>query len=225
MDRRGCFFRLTASTSRTTSTHPTTRVADGEAHAYPRWSPDGARFYFVNRTARTGNDFPLIAHDRRTGVDQELAHGNFGAFDLSADGRWIAITAGGVPSGAATAIVVVATDGSGTRRLLEAADGESFHVFSGLPWTPDSRAVIVRKQKPSELWLVPIDGGAPRKLDVDVRTWSPGAAGLATLSPDGKQLAFTSGGIKDEVWVLQNFLSDDASGNRSSGLRTPLSMR
>jgi hypothetical protein len=78
-----------------------------------------------------------------------------------------------------------------------------------LPWTPDGGAIIVRKVLPSrvsELWLVPATGTPPRTLGVDASRWSTGPVGVISLHPDGRQLAFTSGNIDDEVWVLENFL-------------------
>jgi hypothetical protein len=46
----------------------------------------------------------------------------------------------------------------------------------------------------SELWMVPVAGGASRKLDIDVDAWHRGSsewfgAGFS-LAPDGKRIAF-----------------------------------
>ena len=56
------------------------------------------------------------------------------------------------------------------------------------------------------LWLVPIADAPPRKLDIDTKRWAAGNWGVISLSPDGRQLAFLTGQVNSEVWVLENFL-------------------
>jgi Tol biopolymer transport system component len=75
-----------------------------------------------------------------------------------------------------------------------------------IAWAPDSRGVLFVKQPDpddpkTELWLVPVEGGEPRKLDL-------GAPGMRELCvhPDARRIAFTSGGDRSEVWVMENFL-------------------
>jgi Tol biopolymer transport system component len=72
---------------------------------------------------------------------------------------------------------------------------------------PDARAVLVAKSlndsaEQTELWLVPIDGGQPRKIDIGATQFETPVA----VHPDGRQIAYTSGERKQEVWVLENFL-------------------
>jgi hypothetical protein len=74
-----------------------------------------------------------------------------------------------------------------------------------MPWTPDGRAVLVRKMlaaggETSELWLVPIAGESPRKLDFDANRVVPCAPGKIRLHPDGLQIAFVAGEYRNEVW-------------------------
>jgi len=75
-----------------------------------------------------------------------------------------------------------------------------------IAWAPDSQGVLFVKQpdtqgSKTELWLVPVKGGEPRKFDLiapnmrDVR-----------VHPDGRHIAFTSGADRSEVWVMENFL-------------------
>ena len=92
-------------------------------------------------------------------------------------------------------------------------------IMKDMPWTPDGRAILVLKMGSfskvglavaggaNELWHVPVDGGTPRKLDIDVSRVLPGGQGRIRLHPDGRQLAFVSGHYPvPEVWVLENFL-------------------
>jgi hypothetical protein len=84
-------------------------------------------------------------------------------------------------------------------------------INSSMPWTPDGRAILLKKGTtgvdPSELWLVPISGEPPRKIDLDARRIARGATGMTRLHPDGKQIALVAGHQTSEVWVLENFLS------------------
>ena len=54
----------------------------------------------------------------------------------------------------------------------------------------------------NELWLVSTTGAEPRKLAFDAdQVGRP-----MRLHPNGRQLAFVSGGRHAEIWVLENFL-------------------
>lgn len=82
---------------------------------------------------------------------------------------------------------------------------------TSMPWTPDGRGVLVRKMtspggESSELWLAPIDGTTPRKLDFDANRLVPYATGKIRLHPDGRQLAYVVGRSTNEVWAMENFL-------------------
>ena len=66
-----------------------------------------------------------------------------------------------------------------------------------------------------ELWLIPLDGSAPRKLDVDLSAAVDGQLGKIRLSPDGKQLAYVVGkSYQTETWVLENFLPKGAGAQK-----------
>ena len=54
---------------------------------------------------------------------------------------------------------------------------------------------------------MPIADAPPRKLDIDVNQWAAGNWGVISLSPDGGQVAFLTGQVNSEVWVLENFLA------------------
>lgn len=71
---------------------------------------------------------------------------------------------------------------------------------------PDGNSVIVRKQLSaggeSEHWQVPLSGGEPRKLNLNLGYYpSP-----IRVHPDGRQVAYSSGSDAWEVWALENFL-------------------
>ena len=75
-----------------------------------------------------------------------------------------------------------------------------------LAWAPDGQNVLFVKQpspgdSKTELWLVSVRGGEPRRLDLTAKNMRE-----LCIHPDGRHIAFTSGGDKSEVWVMENFL-------------------
>jgi Tol biopolymer transport system component len=85
--------------------------------------------------------------------------------------------------------------------------------FGAIGWTPDSRQILVTKtiDGQHELWLVPTDGGRPRKLDIDVSGWEMGSAEIR-LYPNGTELAFqrqagagSLGGLR--IWFSRPLVS------------------
>ncbi len=128
---------------------------------------------------------------------RQLAWRNLGPISVSPDGRWIASY--DRPADLLQAVVISAVDGSESREIFRLSAGELDVI--PMPWTPTSDAVIVRKYAtprtgPSsggELWLIPLNGGAPRRLDVDLSAAVDGQLGKIRLSPDGRQLAYVVG--------------------------------
>lgn len=139
----------------------------------------------------------------------------WGSISVSPDGRWIA--AATQPEGAnvfafcaCRALTIIPADGGEPRVLLRVS--EPLLVYKDFPWTPDSRSLVVMKgtgvdSAANELWFVPIDGTAARRLDIDATRVLRGGVGSIRLRPDGRQLTYVSGHYPvPEVWALENFL-------------------
>ena len=166
------------------------------------WSPDGTRLYFHSQAGR------IYERNLSSGNQREVAQG-YGPISLSPDGRWIA-TRRSDTSTKTEAMVLIPVEGGEPRELLRVSQPHWINNGS-TPWTPDGRAVLVRKMlveggAQSELWLVPIADAPPRKLDCDANRVPPYAQGKIALHPDGRQFAYDSGKWTAEVWVLENFL-------------------
>jgi len=100
-------------------------------------------------------------------------------------------------------------------KVINAVGGEALDVLRGVEmpfceapvaWTPDGSSLLFIKQpslhgRKSELWLIPVQGGEPRRLEL-------AADGMRDicLHPDGRHIAFTEVKDRDEVWVLENFI-------------------
>jgi Tol biopolymer transport system component len=170
------------------------------------WSPDG-RAIFFNKYNKTAKALSVVARDLGASQEKEL----FSVADpsyycaglaLSGDGRQLAFA------------VHEAESQSRVLKVLPAAGGEARDVLRGvempLPgsvaWTPDGLSLLFTttpgpRSSRTELWLVPVQGGEPRKLDLvadntrDLR-----------VHPDGRHIAYTAGKDRSEVWALSNFL-------------------
>ena len=181
------------------------------ANSYPQWSPDGKRIYYRRQLhdGVIGRDVAFVERHLASGEEREVIRGDLGSINLSPDGRSI-VAQRRNPSTKSEAVVLIPVEGGEPRELLRVSQPQGIlGFFSGLPWTPDGRAVLVRRRMvadTSELWLVPIDGAPPRKLDIDVNRWATGNRGVISLHPDGRQIAFLAGQVNSEVWVLENFL-------------------
>jgi dipeptidyl aminopeptidase/acylaminoacyl peptidase len=162
------------------------------------WSPDGQRVYYHSQKGT------IYERDMQTGATREIAKGNYGPISLSPDGRWLATSMGG-------AFGVIPVAGGAPRELLRIEKPAWFNNIA-MPWTPDSKTVLVRKMlveggKQSELWAMPVEANeSPRKLEFDVNRIATYQPGKMRLHPDGRQLAYVFGESTSELWVLENFL-------------------
>jgi Tol biopolymer transport system component len=175
------------------------------------WSPDSRRLYYHSQNGK------IHERDSGSGVVREVARGAFGPISLSPDGRWIATSRRGIADGPES-LVLLAPAGGEVHELLRLKKGEWINNVA-IPWTPDSRAVLMRKMltpdgAKSELWIVPIAGAPPRQLEFDASRIAGWAPGKMRLHPDGRQFAFVSGSTTPEVWKLENFLPSPGAADR-----------
>ena len=174
-------------------------------------SPDGKTIYYDGRPSAPNR---FVARNLETGEIKDLegpvgtgpAGVRYGNPELSPDGSLFAVVRTDVPA-KATTLVVYPVSGGQPRTLFKADSPDALRAFGGLTWTADSEALLVvntfgETLGAKDLWLVPITGGNPRKLDVDVRAWKLG--GGIRLHPNGRQIAFFSGDDAREVWALDS---------------------
>jgi Tol biopolymer transport system component len=170
-------------------------------------SPDGRFVYYRLLEAQGAKSQGLqgvavIARELATGSERELLRKTpVGEIFLSHDGRYLATTTTDQASNSRL-VILLATAGGQPRELMRATS-------QGLAirgWTPDNQSLLVRRDvgRDFQLWLFPIDGQEPQKLDGSL----PEPASV-TLSADGRRLVYQLVTIPSnivEVAVLENFL-------------------
>jgi len=91
------------------------------------------------------------------------------------------------------------------------ADGQSLLVIKRLG-DSDSTGGLASGKDPSEVWLVPLSGGEPKKIGN-----TPPAFNSAIFGPDGRHFAYvvTDPGSRPtmELWALENFLPKAVAGH------------
>lgn len=144
----------------------------------------------------------LVVRDERNDSERVLLETpRVGTRRISPDGRWVARLAGNDGR-----VILHPTDGSPARELFVPPSGSRTKGGS-IAWAPDSRHVLFLMQHvqgdsaTSEFWKVDLDGTASHVMTAG----GPGGAIVFGLSPDGRQLVFSSGNDarESELWVVE----------------------
>ncbi len=156
----------------------------------PKWSLDGAQLIYVSDQQ---GQMDVWQRDLNTGAEKLLVKTPSGATQpaLSPDGKRLAFFS----SEALAARLQLCELATGQTRALLNRTIQATQIS----WTPDSEAIAVPVLQPHstrfregfyEVQIIPLDGGTPRRLvPLPDRTLS-----YATLSPDGRALAFVEDG-------------------------------
>jgi Tol biopolymer transport system component len=162
------------------------------------WSPDGRRLVFSADRVGSAN-MDLYIRDLQTGQDRRLttsAEAEMGG-TFSPDGRWVAFTSNVAFKQGET--YFVGAEGGTPRKLLDRSFGPGFPT-----WSADGRTIIVSTLRPysrryregmNYMMALPVDGGPPRLIvPVEHAPIGKRSGDGPVWSPDGKQIAYVSGG-------------------------------
>jgi Tol biopolymer transport system component len=172
---------------------------DAAVETEPAWSPDGTRLVFSSDRAGNAN-MDLYVRDLKTGQDRQLT--TSGEAEMggtwSPDGKWIAFTTNTAFKQGET--YFVAAEGGTPRKLLDRSFGPGFAT-----WSADGKSVIVSTLKVystryregmNYMMALPIDGSKPHLIvPVEHQPVGKRSGDGPVWSPDGKQMAFVSGGL------------------------------
>ena len=174
----------------------------------PAWSTDGRTLFYLRWGPAGTKTSLLVARDVATGREREIysvteASVYQSGVKISPDNQWLAVAVRNF-EGQSQSLTVVPAAGGAAREVLRSAQ---LAWPISIAWAPDGQGLLFVKQPDAknpmtELWLVPIQGGEPRKLGLT-------AEGMRDLHihPDGRHVAYTSGADRSAVWVMENFLS------------------
>lgn len=192
-------YRINARTGETT---PIVLSETGQFFDSPRYSPDGAKLYYVRRES---GDAAFIERDLAGGTEREIIRrDSLGGIHLSPDGKHIA-TRHNLPDKSSAVLLIPVFGGGEPRTLLRVHEPQFIQTIQG--WTRDGTHVIAsptqlpQNDEEKKLLLIPVNGGPPRSFEL------PGfRQGEISVHPDGRRVAFFAGKFAAEVWVLENFL-------------------
>jgi len=187
-----------------------------EAMFFYSLSPDGRTLYRRRAKARpfwtVGHE--IIAHDLERDESKVLLRVPPGReLSVSPDGKWLAYTTENLER-REFGIMLVSTSG-GDPRLIHRPAGPKLANRGALAWAPDGRSLVfydVTSDGASGVWQLPLDGGSPRLL-LDAKRLSPTSSSEdrplqpwdLRLSPDGRHLAYESGRLRQEIWMMTGF--------------------
>lgn len=175
------------------------------------WSKDGTAIIYSLYDKNLGEG-QLVWLDLESGEERELFRDptlTSQQFAVSPDGSRLVFALRSAREGYNRAIH------SGGRLLIMDLDDGDIREFHQIPergrvwslqWTPDGRHVLYTKGEDdgTAVWRVPVTGGAAERTwtfeDNHFNAW-------ANLSPDGRQVAYTTYHQEYEVWVMENLFS------------------
>jgi Tol biopolymer transport system component len=163
------------------------------------WFPGGKAILYYGQKESDVTDPPIRWHEVGTGTEREVYRPG-GDFAVSPDGRWLVVS-GDDPQTKSPLLKLVSLADSRSRELMRGEGSESFNFGCG--WAPDSRCVLCIKGSDTgkrELWRLSVDEGSPQRVLTMDNLWE------ARVHPDGRQIVFTGGDLKTELWVMENFL-------------------
>lgn len=178
----------------------------------PEWSPDGKTLYFMRHddSAAAAEKESLVARRMADGKEKTLySAAHIHSWAASPDARRALIVSYDKHGERATNVLRMLSIESGEiRELYRVEKPEYFHRVY---WSPNGAHALFIKERtafglgsePRSLWRLPIKGGPAEEMDLSVK-------GLDHVSfhPDGRKIAFSSGSLEVDVWVMENCLPD-----------------
>jgi Tol biopolymer transport system component len=174
------------------------QLTAGMVVADPRVTPDGR--YVVFLSTRDGTQAPWLV-STEGGEPTQLARvhiGLVGRIDISPDGRrlmFISRETDGAPERVSLCDLPSCSD----RTEIDAP--ESFRV--PFRFMPDGKSIAYLDQTGTNLWALPLDGGAPRQITSFPEGAVGGAIANYAWSSDGTRLAFLRRTVAEDIVLFR----------------------
>jgi hypothetical protein len=165
----------------------------GEEVVYVQAAPAGDRTVRVLLLPAPGQSPRLLASFTAAELPRSIS--------VSPDGRWVALVKP-VDGGAASALLLLPSDGSGEPRTLlrlERPDGLEVNLGT-LPWTPDAKRVLVVLRRGGQRGLALVDVESGEVLEIPFAP-AQGGRRQPALHPDGQRLVYVDGEERQELKV------------------------
>ena len=181
----------------------------------PRISPD-KKYAFYESDSWEEGVFRIMRYNLETKHEKEIYRSEWQILemDISPDGKWVTFW-----ESADDSIKIIPAEGGQPQVLLELEPGVGITYVT---WHPDGKHIFFSKvgrregqRWRCELWQISREGGRPTKYPLEADR-----IGNISFHPDGQQIAFYSANIKEEVWVMENFLPSKNAQTESEESKT-----
>jgi serine/threonine protein kinase len=187
--------------TRSTKSGLATQVTRSDSDClFPFWNGDGSRLYYI---ADRGG-LPALWSISATSGSPDLVFDDVVSAALSPDGKRLAMLRSGGQG--ETWSLWMSTNGAQPQRYMGAPfDREAFFAGSRLGFSPDGSKLgfwASRVNGHSGFWILPLDGGAPRKIFRELDA-NPQARSFSWM-PDGLHVLYserTSLALDDHLWI------------------------
>ncbi|HET9372953.1 MAG TPA: protein kinase [Vicinamibacterales bacterium] len=161
------------------------RLAADFSGSYSQITPDGSRLFY--RSSQSGTQATWVL-DLATGATRQFAQVLDNGAAISRDGRRVAVR-----SNLAERVYIFAAEGGDPIQELPVTATHGDYA-----WTPDGRGLAFIDPSRANIWVLPIDGSAPRQLT----SFAQGNLSRFAWSPDGKQLLVARETITSNLVLL-----------------------
>ncbi len=183
------------------------------------FSSDGKVLYFTRQVEKGLHDLVRMDLESRSEtVVASVPADHLRKPSVSPDGRTIAVSTLNFGEKGGRIMLVPATGGEAVD-LYRTPEGIKYLL--NVSWSPDGRFILfvtpADEEEDDGLWRIAASGGEPEQVLIsDMRLHG---AGPPKLHPDGRRLAFRSGQLKGEIWVMENVPGTDSRIQTSRGDR------
>src|SRR5438128_1927667 len=209
-DRRHTeIWMVSADGSTSPSSLPIRYTSPATEAAAPVWSPDGSLLAFTSKREGFEDDVWFLRTTPPGGEAFQI-RGVHGSPRFSADGRRLLFGWRGPPPDPDSAKQQPWRDRVSPTAITRGSDPKRFdgRVYTSLPFLADERGLIPPRetQRPSHLYVVPLEGGEPRQLTFGALSqtepdWAPDGSGVLYVE-DPTDTVEVSRQAQPQLWLL-----------------------